>query len=604
MEELLSRIIADGIIGILDRYAEPLMKGIVQKFKEDWDKFRVDFNLAFKTYSSNAFQKYSYIKTILYRTEPRYIYDFFEIPILKKNSNSYIKADNSKKITDVSHFVLVQGTGGIGKSTLLKHLFISELKQKDLIPILIELKDVNDNEGNYTIEETIFKRLTDLGTSLSEDCLRYALKSGCFLFLMDGCDEIHSDKRNSFLRKLVSFCDAYSKNYFILSSRPYSDFVEWQRFTVLTTCPLSKEQAISLVSRVDFDQYIKGKFIKELDSSLYEKHSSFASNPLLLNIMLLTFDNFAEIPEKLHLFYENAFETLYSKHDATKAGYRRELRSKLPNDSFKKVFACFCFTTYYKGQLEFTKQEMYDFLNDSKKTGIDFCVEHYIYDLENSLCVIYQEGFAYKFTHRSFQEYFTAFFLKELSDELLRGIALKLVERDVIRATDDEVFKMLHDMAQDKFERGIIKPLLDKLDSEYQNRDKFDYLFTCLIGYISITLSESGNIPIIASTMVADDYKLFLYMLSGKYIRYSNNDFTESNRTTIELLEYLKKSKRFRINQGISAETVLKDPISNQLLRRTITGMHVLYLADSFRNQIFDKSRKFEMDISRLLLSE
>lgn len=91
-----------------------------------------------------------------------------------------------------------------------------------------------------------------------------------------------------------------------------------------------------------------------LDERLYDNHTSFASNPLLLSIMLLTFDNYAEIPEKLHLFYANAFETLYSKHDATKAGYRRELRCSLSFDYFKKAFACFCFLTYYQGKFELT----------------------------------------------------------------------------------------------------------------------------------------------------------------------------------------------------------------------------------------------------------
>ena len=68
------------------------------------------------------------------------------------------------------------------------------------------------------------------------------------------------------------------------------------------------------------------------------KHESFASNPLLLNIMLLTYDNYADIPEKLHLFYSNAFETLYIKHDATKGGYKREFKTKLSSDDFKRVF--------------------------------------------------------------------------------------------------------------------------------------------------------------------------------------------------------------------------------------------------------------------------
>lgn len=94
--------------------------------------------------------------------------------------------------------------------------------------------------------------------------------------------------------------------YFVISSRPYSEFVEFQRFSVLSLCNLNKKQALSLVKKIEFDSEIKLRFLKSLDQNLYERHKSFASNPLLLNIMLLTFDNYAEIPEKLHLFYANA----------------------------------------------------------------------------------------------------------------------------------------------------------------------------------------------------------------------------------------------------------------------------------------------------------
>lgn len=154
--------------------------------------------------------------------------------------------------------------------------------------------------------------------------------------MLDGYDEISTDKKDAFLRKFERFCDRFPDNYFIVSSRPYSEFVEFQRFSVLTLCNLSKEQALSLVNKIEFDIKIKQRFLEALDKKLYKRHQSFASNPLLLNIMLLTFDNYAEIPEKLHLFYANAFETLYSKHDATKSGFRRELKCGLSYDAFKK----------------------------------------------------------------------------------------------------------------------------------------------------------------------------------------------------------------------------------------------------------------------------
>ena len=382
-----------GVKKILGKYADPIINKIAEISKGEWEKFKVDFDLAFIEYINNAYEKYSKIKTILYRTEPKYIYDFFEIPFLQKSHSEEFAVDSVDNILDISNFVIIQGTGEIGKSTLMKHLFINELEKKDLIPIFIELKDINDLEKGYDIYDIVFNKLDSLGGNVGKKYLEYALKSGCFLFLLDGYDEILTAQKDYFFKQLDVFCDKYPQNYYIISSRPYSEFIEFQRFTVLSTNPLSKIQAMDLIGKLEF-------------------------------IMLLTYDNYAEIPEKLHLFYANAFETLYSKHDATKAGYRRELKSELSYDSFKKIFSYFCFITYAQAKTEFSYDELVAFLKKVSINKLTFNIECYIFDLVNSLCVLYKEGLHYKFAHRSFQEYFTALFLKELPDKLMKKMAI------------------------------------------------------------------------------------------------------------------------------------------------------------------------------------
>jgi len=75
---------------------------------------------------------------------------------------------------------------------------------------------------------------------------------------------------------------------------------------------------LSLIRKLDYNQDIKQKFLTEVENKLFEKYETFASNPLLLTIMLMTFDQYAEIPEKIHLFYQECFQALYSRHDASK----------------------------------------------------------------------------------------------------------------------------------------------------------------------------------------------------------------------------------------------------------------------------------------------
>lgn len=120
---------------ILERYAEPIMQKVIGITKDEWEKFKVDFDIVFVEYIKNAYDKYSKIKTILYRTEPKYIYDFFEVPFLELGNQKSFKVNSVNSVLDISNFVIIQGIGGIGKSTLMKHLFINELERKDLIPV-------------------------------------------------------------------------------------------------------------------------------------------------------------------------------------------------------------------------------------------------------------------------------------------------------------------------------------------------------------------------------------------------------------------------------------------------------------------------------------
>ena len=195
------------IKAILEKYADPILDKIAKLGHSEWEKFKIDFDIAFIKYLKNSTEKYGKIKTILYRTEPKYIYDFFECPNLRKDRGTLIKGDSVDNVLNISNFIIVQGTGGIGKSTFLKHLFVDEVKCKDLIPVFIELKDLNSINGEYEISDFIFQRLYDLGSTIKKEYMHYALRSGCFLFLLDGYDEIASDKKDIFFKKLDSFCD-------------------------------------------------------------------------------------------------------------------------------------------------------------------------------------------------------------------------------------------------------------------------------------------------------------------------------------------------------------------------------------------------------------
>lgn len=594
---------------ILEKYVDPIIKGVIKISQEEWDKFKVDFGKMFEKYIHNSKDKYCKIKTLLYRTEPKNIYDFFEVPFLKKK-NEIIKGSNDE-ILNISNFLIIQGTGGIGKSTFMKYLFLKEIEKRDYIPVFIELKDLNKLENCYSINEIILEKIGALGGKLNESCLEYSLKSGCFLFFLDGYDELLLEKKDDFFKKFDSFCDKYTKNKYIMTSRPCGDsyFIEFQRFTVLDMCLLTKDQATNLIKKIEYDKDIKERFLIELEESLYEKHTSFAANPLLLNIMLMTFDNYAEIPDKIHLFYEKAFETLYSKHDATKSGFRRELKSSLPYDLFKKVFAKFCFISYINGKLEFSNSEIELLLQKIKVNQVEFQIKDYIDDLIDSICVLCHEGFNIKFVHRSFQEYFSAIFLSELSDEEMKEMGLKLIYKDVDKAKNDEVFKMLYDMQQDKFEQNILLPLLEKEEKKYQG-DKYDFYFDELVRIVSFEypsyyeddVKEEDDVLSLMWThtiFYENDISDFIKKFHAMYVEKNNINLYDINEYKAEFLILKYFEENIENIATISGQELKTNDGIYDIFKGTWIGKNIMHIS-TWSALLIEKNTEKKNELSNL----
>ena len=75
-----------------------------------------------------------------------------------------------------------------------------------------------------------------------------------------------------------------------------------------------------------------------------ENEKSFVSNPLLLSIFFFTYKHTPHIPKKLNLFYKNAYEALFERHDLSKDGFKRDKYTELDVQDFFKSFFMFLST--------------------------------------------------------------------------------------------------------------------------------------------------------------------------------------------------------------------------------------------------------------------
>lgn len=447
------------------------------------DNLGLDDNTAI--YLHKILHTYDKIKTLLYSEAPVPFYDFYVCNNLYRTIPNYhnkrtyqritITDATMEKLARISSYIILSGTGGLGKSMMMRHLLLdaaSRYQDTKTIPLFIQLK--NYRKTFPDLVDFLLFEVSSLWPGISREGFVSILKAGNALLLFDGLDEIGVDTAADFQQSLDTFINLYTENLYIISSRPYGNFSSYTRFTVLNLDSFSKSQSLELIDKLDFRPdmpEIKAKFRTELEHHLYWSHHGFSDNPLLLTIMLMTFEEFAEVPSKMHIFYQEAYTVLSKKHDASKGGFRRALKTGITTDQFANMFARFCGITYKDEKFEFSWPEMDRYFRDLQKR---FPVENkatddFIFDACSNLCVMYLDGGRYSFIHRSFQEYFCARYFARQKDRNLEQIG-KLFEHNRLARQSDQTFQMLYDMIPEKVIEFIIIPflrnLLEKCDNE------------------------------------------------------------------------------------------------------------------------------------------
>jgi len=499
-----------------------------------------EYNDAIGSYMASARNYYSRIKTLLYDKEAMDFYSFYICNDLARQNNrkraATVSSVTAQKLMDISRFIIITATGGMGKSMMMKHLLLDVIESYPIsgkIPVIVPLK--NYAHAPESMEEYICNTMQGFFRAFTRDMLDHALQSGELLILFDGLDEVRQEDMPRFERGVERLTNQYQQNGFVISSRPFSEFVSFQRFCELKLLPFTKEQAIQLIQKLDYcpdEPEIKERFLSELDSRLFDSHLSFAENPLLLTIMLMTYERYAEVPTKMHVFYREAYLTLTKRHDARKGSFTRQLRSGLGEDSFADCFAELCFLTYLDRKHEMTEAEFvrYFSLIDTKAQASDF-----LFDVCHSVCLMLSEGNKYFFIHRSFQEYFAAVFMSRQDDDFLASLIGQINQTGMSIKYRDKTYYMLRDMIPKRFNERILTPYLEEL---FDDCDKRDGYWTFLERVYPLIYYTHGEAEFWVDTDVAED--LFDFVIPMLKIKrpYKTPDDLPFDETFIDETNY------------------------------------------------------------------
>ena len=512
----------------------------------------------YRTYLNRAREKHSKKKTFLYEMQ-RDFYGFFVCNDVKRRETVYrSERRNDRKddrvienacidsFEEERRFIVLSGTGGMGKSMMMTHFMLDTIdrnKETGKVPVFVLLRDYNPEAGDLI--DFIFGELKRHDMDLHLSDLVELLQSGKGVILFDGLDEIKSENCRRFYKEMENLADSYPEASYIVSSRPTMNFRGLSRFTVYDLQPFSQEQAVEMVGKLDqsvVDPVIQKDFIMDLRNNRFgfdwRERKDFLGNPLFLTILLLAYEGNHDIPTERYLFYEQAYDAMAKKHDAAKA-LTREFATGLNSREFQNYFGEFCTITYEQEKYDFTPEEISAYFQEVIEANeLDTTPEAFIEDVTGKICLIYKDGGKYYFIHRSFQEYFVAYFFSRQLEQRY-GAVLDIFQRRDSADHDSVVLPMLFDMEQNKTELCIIIPFLEQVfkdkndDEAYEHFLEYFYPIICYeqgdVTDFSMGTSDSSIYEFIADKynfkemIDGDELPEMDYWVEREYVYYDRN---------------------------------------------------------------------------------
>ena len=367
------------------------------------------------------------------------------------------RLDRVSDLNSRDNFV-VQGIAGQGKSILLRHLFINEAQSPTRIPVFIELRRIQHTE---TLSHHIATFLDILGLPTGQDLIRELLKSGKFIFFLDGFDEIPDHQVLSILNELEYLASISPSCQFIVTSRPRSPITLSPQFNVVVLDNLQRNEYQTLIRKLSDTKKYGDAIIARIKGQ-QPAISELLCTPLLVTLLLISYKSYQTIPTQLSDFYESIFISLLQRHDGTKPAFTRSRRCSLNDNQYRQVFDAFCFESKRHNTTTLDYQQVYSSVEKAMSLlDLKQDAESYIKDIKNITCLLLEESNQYRFIHSTVQEYYGASFVRSLPE----GSAIKfyqacLDDRTAIRWNQELAF--LGDIDPYRHARYFVIPMCSK----------------------------------------------------------------------------------------------------------------------------------------------
>lgn len=402
-------------------------------------------------------------------------------------------------------FAILIGACGYGKTLMLQHLFLEAAEhthETGMLPIFAEIRDFSSRYNDLL--SFLVEAVQRFDLDFTQDKLVDLLEKGQAQILLDGLDEMDPLETNFFQRKLADFCNYYSNNQVVISSRQCSAISGIRRFTKLYIHPLDEDQSQQLIDKLLFG--VEDPKAKETVLSFMTPQKGFvkrngfvATNPMLLTIIVKNYEEIQNLQGNKARFYELLYDMLIRGHDEDKESFDRFFHSVGCSDEFTEVYREFCALAYMEGVFEFDHRSFEKYFRQLKskeelRNPTIFTLTNFQHDVCATACMMYEQESGIFYIDPGFQDYFFAEYYYQQGTETTKEMGRKLWDRKINSFRNLDALRMLYEIAKDKVEACILLPYLESIFRGKLNNESFLRYLSYGYGEIVYTLLDKPQI--------------------------------------------------------------------------------------------------------------
>ena len=175
------------VVGFLNSNVDKIAGALASAMKGTRNAIRARIFKTYRAYLTRMLDRHSNSKSFFVRSEPLPIYDFFVPPDLSTTQRTLTKPGVAE-VAAMAPAAIIVGSGGCGKTMLMRHLLVSCLQGTTKTPVFLELRQLNGNEES--LRSALLNVLNSNALDVDDKYLDIALSAGHFCILLDGFDEL------------------------------------------------------------------------------------------------------------------------------------------------------------------------------------------------------------------------------------------------------------------------------------------------------------------------------------------------------------------------------------------------------------------------------